>query len=323
MTVVLQRPDLLTFCNDAWNKTQKDALQQERRHQSSQHHHHVAAPAFLRKRMQCNDWPNGFCPFLVPRHVLEPSKLDLVFMPNKFSSLKELLVAFNEAGKQHPDAATRPDAFSRMVFPQQMKTKDDKRKYQEYKEDLDTFETYCRDHHIHDCEDLGSMSSRHPDMPEEYMYRLMGPKEVVLRVTEQNMVQVENVDLHKAFPLCTKAYQQQGDGINLRWKFHAAYNDTRNFQQKVILDMTRFPPSDELWGDHVNSVHRPSRKMCPNETDQGHFWETALVANHPFGSWEQYFSRKDLRRNKVHYLGTSTFGSHSFTQDHSTGFPLQ
>jgi hypothetical protein len=109
----------------------------------------------------------------------------------------------------------------------------------------------------------------------------------------------------------------------LRWKFHAAYNDTRNFQQKVILDMTRFPPSDELWGDHVNSVHRPSRKMCPNETDQGHFWETALVANHPFGSWEQYFSRKDLRRNKVHYLGTSTFGSHSFTQDHSTGFPLQ
>jgi hypothetical protein len=110
-----------------------------------------------------------------------------------------------------------------------------------------------------------------------------------------------------------RATQPHSTYETLRWKHHAAWNDTRNFQQKVILDLREFPADDELWSDHVNSVHRPSRKLCPNETDQGHWQETALAAFHYLGSWERYNARQDLRRNKKRYRERSnlTFGVES------------
>lgn len=88
----------------------------------------------------------------------------------------------------------------------------------------------------------------------------------------------------------------------LRWKYHVAWNDTRNFQQKVILNLNRFPPKDEIFGDHINSVHRPSRS----------FQTSAVAAFHYMGSPERYFARpNDLRRNKRRYRQRSnlTFAS--------------
>jgi len=99
----------------------------------------------------------------------------------------------------------------------------------------------------------------------------------------------------------------------LRWKYHAAWNDTRNFQQKVVLDLYRIPNDDELWKDHFNSVHRPSRKYCAPETPDNNGGSlivgnnvtvpaSPLTAFHYIGSMERYFARpNDLRRNEKRY----------------------
>jgi hypothetical protein len=107
----------------------------------------------------------------------------------------------------------------------------------------------------------------------------------------------------------------------LRWKYHAAWDDTRNFQQKVILDLHRIPKDDELWSDHVNSVHRPSRRFCDPETpdnNQGTLIvgdsASPVSAFHYIGSVERYFSRpNDVRRNMKRYRERSnlTFGQES------------
>lgn len=113
----------------------------------------------------------------------------------------------------------------------------------------------------------------------------------------------------------------------LRWKFHADFNDTRNFQQKVILNLHQIPNGnddnkksstpftsqkmDEIWGDHVNSVHRPSRRYCPKETSTDLFFHSSAVAAfHYIGSMERYFSRPhDLRRNRKRYRERSNLTS--------------
>lgn len=98
----------------------------------------------------------------------------------------------------------------------------------------------------------------------------------------------------------------------LRWKFHAAPNDERNFQQKVILDLNKIPTNDKMWGDHVHTVHRPSQILCRPEADDNlngtlmvdHDGRptSPLVAFHYIGSKERYFSRKnDVRRNPKKY----------------------
>jgi len=100
----------------------------------------------------------------------------------------------------------------------------------------------------------------------------------------------------------------------LRWKFHASPDDERNFQQKVILDLFNIAPDDELWGDHVHTVHRPSRKLCAPEsndntggtllvpTPDAPREASPLVGFHYIGSFERYFSRpNDFRRNKKRY----------------------
>jgi len=111
----------------------------------------------------------------------------------------------------------------------------------------------------------------------------------------------------------------------LRWKFHAASDDERNFQQKVILDLSNVPEDDEIWGDHVHTVHRPSRKLCAPESDNNMNGTllvptpslntnsntntnintraaSPVVAFHYIGSKERYFSRpNDSRRNNNKY----------------------
>lgn len=105
----------------------------------------------------------------------------------------------------------------------------------------------------------------------------------------------------------------------LRWKFHAAPNDERNFQQKVILDLHKIPGDDEIWGDHVHTVHRPSRTLCAPESDtnldgtllvpgssggsdMNNTTASPVVAFHYIGSEERYFSRPDdFRRNPKKY----------------------
>ena len=119
----------------------------------------------------------------------------------------------------------------------------------------------------------------------------------------------------------------------IRWKYHASYNDTRNFQQKVILDLnlidawlkdqkqhldnnqTVVVVDDVLYGDRVNSVHRPIRALCPPETYDGSLFEDAtLAAYHYIGSWERYSSRKDLRRNRKRYRERSNI---TFAKDNN------
>eukprot|EP00536_Pseudo-nitzschia_multiseries_P011312 jgi/Psemu1/289614/fgenesh1_pg.377_\ len=98
----------------------------------------------------------------------------------------------------------------------------------------------------------------------------------------------------------------------LRWKFHAAPSDERNFQQKVTIDLHRVPRKDQLFGDHVFSVHQPSEKLCPPETldnVQGGLLvpgsaidASPVVIFHYIGSEERYFSRPyDFRRSPKRY----------------------
>jgi len=109
----------------------------------------------------------------------------------------------------------------------------------------------------------------------------------------------------------------------LRWKFHAAANDERNFQQKVVLKLLDIPKDDELFADHVHTVHRPSRKFCQPESDtnangallvpskrsskgrirfNSRVEASPVVAFHYIGSEERYFSRpNDFRRSLMRY----------------------
>lgn len=88
----------------------------------------------------------------------------------------------------------------------------------------------------------------------------------------------------------------------LNWKYYAAYPDEHNHLQKVILDLTKVPEGDELFGDHAYSVHRPSRALCAPEifgaTQLLNTTEIPLAANHYLGSWEQYSARPDKRRSR-------------------------
>ncbi|VEU40856.1 unnamed protein product [Pseudo-nitzschia multistriata] len=114
----------------------------------------------------------------------------------------------------------------------------------------------------------------------------------------------------------------------LRWKYHAAPDDNRNFQPKVVLDVHSIPDTDQdIWGNHVFTVHRPSRALCAPETPNN--WNGTLleapkersgpapknvevvdpspvVAYHYIGSPQRYFERRnDLRRSRKRYLERS------------------
>lgn len=152
--------------------------------------------------------------------------------PWEFENLKEVLIAFNEAGKQMPDESTRSDAFSRMTFPRTMPNAQEEEKYNLFKgtdilyplcmsvsysylaylnqnakpinliDEYDKFEKYCIDHGLNACMPLSAMAGH----PESVMWRLCGPKEAMVRVSDENMAAVEDVDVDKAFPRCARAY---------------------------------------------------------------------------------------------------------------------
>ena len=120
---------------------------------------------------------------------------DVVFCPHKFGCFKEVLVAFDLCGQHNPDSSVRADAFSRMTFPRVMPNAQEEEKYKLFKEDYDKFEKYCKDNGLSALVPLSAIP-----------WRMMGPKEVVIRVSEENMKAVEDVDIDKAFPKCAKAY---------------------------------------------------------------------------------------------------------------------
>ena len=76
-------------------------------------------------------------------------------------------------------------------------------KYNMFKEEFDKFEQYCADNGLGSSLVSLSAMGGHPDW---VVGRLWGPKEAVIRVSEENMKAVEDDDVHRAFPMCAKAY---------------------------------------------------------------------------------------------------------------------
>jgi len=89
-----------------------------------------------------------------------------------------------------------------MTFPKVMPNAQEEEKYKMFKEDYDKFEKYCADNGLSALVPLSAMGGH----PEEYVWRMMGPQEKVIRVSEEDMKAVEDVDIDKAFPKCAKAY---------------------------------------------------------------------------------------------------------------------
>jgi hypothetical protein len=89
----------------------------------------------------------------------------------------------------------------------------------------------------------------------------------------------------------------------LRWKYHAAYNDTnRNAQPKVLLDLRLVPQDDQMF-HHAFSIHRPSKSLC-RYMDQmvvTGFQRYPLIVQHYVGSLERYLMRNDSRRSERLY----------------------
>jgi hypothetical protein len=92
----------------------------------------------------------------------------------------------------------------------------------------------------------------------------------------------------------------------LRWKYHAAYNDTeRNAQPKVIVDVSLVDPSDQMFGGHAArnqrpfSIHRPSKVLCRfmDQMNLQAFQRYPLIVHHYIGTLERYLARNDSRRS--------------------------
>uniref|UniRef100_A0A6V0C3A4 Uncharacterized protein n=1 Tax=Pseudo-nitzschia australis TaxID=44445 RepID=A0A6V0C3A4_9STRA len=157
--------------------------------------------------------------------------------------------------------------------------------------------------------------------------------------TTKMKTRMDNHEEEQEFRFVKNLPRPESPMESLRWKYHAAPDDERNFQQKVVLDVHNIPEDDEIWSDHVYSVHRPSQKLCPPETVNN--WNGALlvpnnenshpdpdkdyestvvdaspvVAYHYIGSEDRYFQRKnDLRRNRKRYRERSNI---TFARDDS------
>lgn len=137
---------------------------------------------------------------------------DMIFAPHKFGSLTETLAALNKAAKEQPDSGCRQDAFSRFVFPLRM-TSSDEANYREFKQDHDEFERVCEEKGINDSPmTLDAMANA--GLSEDYIYRLCGPKQAVVRVTQEDLAAVVNVD--KAFPKTAAAHNAEYHWISYR-----------------------------------------------------------------------------------------------------------
>lgn len=89
----------------------------------------------------------------------------------------------------------------------------------------------------------------------------------------------------------------------LRWKYHAAYNDTdRNAQPKVLVDLRLVPQDDQMFR-RAFSIHRPSKSLC-RYMDQmvvTGFQRYPLIVQHYVGTLERYLLRNDSRRSERLY----------------------
>lgn len=136
---------------------------------------------------------------------------DMVFAPCKFESVEELLLTLDLAGTKQPNKHCREDAFSRMIFPVHMKTKDEQ-KYQDFKAMIDGYEKelqdkgYSEDKHVDLCNN---------DLSSEVVYYLCRPKEVIVRLSLQEVEsQVANLrekhfKFSEAFPITSKVFERK------------------------------------------------------------------------------------------------------------------
>jgi hypothetical protein len=91
----------------------------------------------------------------------------------------------------------------------------------------------------------------------------------------------------------------------LRWKYHAAFNDTNlNKQPKVIMDVSAIPEDDKMLTEgRVFSIHRPSQTLCRNQgqMDFSRIERFPFSVNHYLGTFERFGARDDPRRNRRGY----------------------
>lgn len=134
---------------------------------------------------------------------------DMVFCPNKFSSAQELLVALDLAGQKQPPRTTRPDAFSRMVFPAVLNSADEK-KYKSFKEDLDAFHARCAAKGLNGDTAATLDTLGQTGMSDGDLHRLCGPAECSVRVTKDALDKSRaEFDFSKAFPKSSKAHDDK------------------------------------------------------------------------------------------------------------------
>jgi hypothetical protein len=100
---------------------------------------------------------------------------------------------------------------------------------------------------------------------------------------------------------------------SLRWKYHAAFNDTRNGLQKAIMDVSALSSKDPLVQDRAFSVHMPSNQSCRFYTLYPE-WDAVrlnpLTLQHYVGSYERYSARADARRNWQVYQQKASLNDH-------------
>jgi hypothetical protein len=105
---------------------------------------------------------------------------------------------------------------------------------------------------------------------------------------------------------------------SLRWKYHAAFDDSSlNKQPKVIMDVSAIPPDDKMLTEgRVFSIHRPSQYLCRTQGqmnfDSVEYYPFSV--NHYLGTFERFGARDDPRRNEkvsCFFIGVQLFRSHA------------
>jgi hypothetical protein len=90
---------------------------------------------------------------------------------------------------------------------------------------------------------------------------------------------------------------------SLRWRHHLAFGDIRNSYQKVLMDVSKIPPQNDLLTEPFAwNVHQPSKKACPQPNAYPKLSAVRmfpLTINHYMGTYERYSSRtNDPRRSR-------------------------
>lgn len=139
---------------------------------------------------------------------------DLLFAPHRFSSVEELLLTADAAASEQPDASTREDAFSRMIFPVKM-GKADENKYKKLVKELTEFDAAMAalGANAHSFSAMSRLSQKHQDMA-------MGPAQVAVQLSAQDLdakraaLIDRGLNFSAAFPGCAALL---GDAKAFRW----------------------------------------------------------------------------------------------------------